>query len=352
MSIDPTVIMTDPTPTPDRPSNVVAALARVMAELPGIGRDNRSEQGYSYRGIEAITAEAQDVLGRFGVVFAPRIIEEQVIPLTINGRPWEEWRIKVVYDVRGPGWRPAGLLGPDDPGCDDRIEVGPLLGLGRDNSDKGANKAETQAYKYALIQTLCIGDASHDADREQAHEADAPPPPVDPAKEARGFMALRIRELSPAGRDSVRAWCDASGVSRVTAQWSDEQLSAAEEFVDRIVQAAEADAKAAESSQEPNPAPIPPETADEPQPALEEAPAPEDAAATAELVRAHDECWAMKLGQVRERLAELGLSLEGKPDEVRNRLEAELVRLRLSGKDVPALPKHPMPAPDAFPDSP
>ncbi len=46
---------------PPMPTNVIEALARVEAELPGIGKDQKaSEQqgGYAYRGIEAITAHA------------------------------------------------------------------------------------------------------------------------------------------------------------------------------------------------------------------------------------------------------------------------------------------------------
>lgn len=147
------------------PANVIQAIARVMEELPGIGRDSKSPQGYSYRGIEAITAEAQKLCGRYCVVFAPRVTERTTIDLVVGGKPWTEEQLKVEYDVYGPG------------GVDDKIVVGPLIGLGRDNSDKGANKSMTQAYKYALIQVFQIGDAKSDSDNDKAHEADAPPDP-------------------------------------------------------------------------------------------------------------------------------------------------------------------------------
>ena len=149
------------TTTEERPRNVIDAIAAVMAAMPGIGKGERSEQGYNYRGIEAITKEAQPLFGRYTVVFVPRIVSRAVKEFTINNKPWTEDHLEVVYTVYGPG------------GLDDHIEIGPLHGLGRDNSDKGVNKALTQAYKYALIQTLCIGDAKDDADREPAREADA-----------------------------------------------------------------------------------------------------------------------------------------------------------------------------------
>lgn len=73
------------------------------------------------------------------------------------------------YDEAG---RVNGVVTIDEV-IDDSIEVGPLVGLGRDNADKGTNKGLTQVYKYALIQTLCIGDSKDDGDSQAGAEADA-----------------------------------------------------------------------------------------------------------------------------------------------------------------------------------
>lgn len=149
---------------PSEPTNVIEALARVMAELPSIGKDDKAspqQGGYSYRGIEAITGSAQRLLGKYRVVFVPRVVGRKTIELTVNGKPWTEEQLTIVYTVYGPG------------GLEDRIEVGPLIALGRDNSDKGTNKAMTQAFKYALLQVLCIGDRASDGDGHDAAEADA-----------------------------------------------------------------------------------------------------------------------------------------------------------------------------------
>lgn len=156
------------------PTNVVGALAAVMADLPGIGKGEKSAQGYSYRGIEQITAQAQPLLAKYGVVFVPQVLEVETREVIVNGKPWTDERLRVLYTVYGPG------------GVEDKITVGPVLGIGRDNSDKGANKAMSQAYKYALLQTLCIGDAKDDGD-QQSHATDdrrrpgpqGPPPNVD-----------------------------------------------------------------------------------------------------------------------------------------------------------------------------
>lgn len=151
--------------TPERPANVVAAIAAVMRELPAIGKGERSEQGYNYRGIEQVTAHIQALCGKYGIVPVAHVLDVEVRDLTINNRPWTEHHVSVEYDIYGPG------------GVDDRLptRAGPFHGLGRDNSDKGINKAMTQAYKYLLIQTFIIGDRKDDGDQERSAEADAPP---------------------------------------------------------------------------------------------------------------------------------------------------------------------------------
>lgn len=210
------------TAEPEAPAaHVYEALSRVMRDLPGIGRTEESEQGYQYRGIEQITKHAQGLLARHRVVFVPEVLHRHTKDLQINNRPWTEEQLTVVYRVYGPG------------GAEDCLTVGPLHGLGRDNSDKGTNKAMTQAFKYALLQVLCIGDHKDDADKDAAAEADAvaAPPPVVTPQQAVGF---RIRELTREERDVVREHLDAEGIPRVPAQWTDEQTVAVEEFLDHL----------------------------------------------------------------------------------------------------------------------
>jgi hypothetical protein len=175
---------------PTKPANVIEAIAMVILDLPAIDKGETFSGGgsgtYKYRGIEQITAAVQPLLGKHGVVFVPRIQRSEPLDLTINGKPWVEWRCEVVYTVYGPG------------GIDDHIEVGPIIGLGRDNADKGINKALSQAFKYALVQTLCIGDRGSDADGER-HETEAwggrqqahrPPPDLDALARADGWDSV------------------------------------------------------------------------------------------------------------------------------------------------------------------
>lgn len=146
--------------------NVVEALIRVMRDLPGIGKDSHAapqQGGYAYRGIDQITPEVQPLFVRHGVLFGiPRVVNWEVRDITVNNKPWTDVYEEVEYDVYGPG------------GVEDKLTVGPILSIGRDNADKGGNKCLTQAYKYALLQALCISDAKDDGDNVSV-EADAEP---------------------------------------------------------------------------------------------------------------------------------------------------------------------------------
>jgi hypothetical protein len=153
-------------PEPAPAQHVVAALCRVMGELPAIGKTMESPQGYKYRGIEQITQHAQPLFAKHGITLVPHRVQwQEVTNLTINGRPWTDEKLLVTYRCYGPG------------GVDDYLEV-QVPGIGRDNADKGSNKAMTQAFKYAMLQALCIADAKDDADSHDVPQADDDTGPV------------------------------------------------------------------------------------------------------------------------------------------------------------------------------
>jgi len=188
--------------------NVIVALLRVMRDLPGIGKDQTAsaqQGGYSYRGIEQITQHTQSLFARHGVVFSPRVVHYEIRDLTVNNKPWTDTVEMVEYDVYGPG------------GIEDRITVGPILAIGRDNSDKGANKALTQAYKYALLQALSISDAKDDADG-QTHEADDRPI-------GWGKDEARAHVLELAGGDRMKATKAWAEIGRTP--WTEQALTEA-----------------------------------------------------------------------------------------------------------------------------
>jgi len=238
-------------PPADPPTTVIQAIHAVMRDLPGIGKDEKSEQGYQYRGIEQITRHVQALFGKYGVTMIPEVQERRVKEFSINSRPWTEDELHVVYRAYGPAHgtvRSRRVLSDDgstvlevDEVVQDMVTIGPLIGLGRDNSDKGANKSMTQCLKYALIQTLCIGDGKDDADRDEARVADPPPPPGWAERE-------RLRTSIQSGgrplRDDFRDWVAEQGFPAKVHEFNDTQLDAAEGWL-MARRAAEAERKEA-----------------------------------------------------------------------------------------------------------
>jgi hypothetical protein len=123
------------------------------------------------------------------------------------------------------------VFGPG--GAQDFIDVGPIPAIGRDNSDKGTSKCMTQAFKYALLQTLCIGDAKDDADGT-THERDPAPsgPRLAPNAECDAFFAT-VKSKDEAVRAAMNEWWAASGI--VTGQITVDHLNAAHEKLAELV---------------------------------------------------------------------------------------------------------------------
>lgn len=184
--------------------NVIAALAAVQAEIGGIEKKRGGEGGisYPYRGIDAIAAAAQPLLGKAGVVIVPT--EAKIVSvdqLTVNGKPWTDTFVNVRWTVYGPG------------GVEDCIDA-ETQGIGRDNSDKGYNKAATQAFKNLLLRLLCIGDPQDDADRPEHQNNFTDARPVEnPERDAAVQVFDAIRTLPPVVMDEFRTFIAGRSVS-------------------------------------------------------------------------------------------------------------------------------------------
>jgi hypothetical protein len=324
------------------PTNVIQALARVMEDLPGIGRDSTAsaaQGGYAYRSIEAITAAAQHLLGRYGVVFVPRVIDRPPpVQLMVNSKPWTEEQMTIAYRVYGPG------------GLEDFIEVGPLVALGRDNVDKGTNKCMTQAFKYALLQLLCIGDNKDDAD-SGGTQADSHPDQdpekwfkasgwKDKAEHDTSLIAARgeAAALVPESRSQIKDWMKSKGLG-----W---ELGWTRAEVDELKSRTEAlIPPGAREAQEPPEAPVPPSDPQTPAPAPESGgsaepepmpwdnmptlpPMPEPGSAVASMVE------AMSPSELSEALLARGLGVSGNT-KVR---QGRLIKALEGEADPPAAP--------------
>ncbi|MGD9749709.1 MAG: ERF family protein [Acidimicrobiia bacterium] len=173
--------------TTDQPS-VVVALSRVMQDVQAVAKgDRNSQQGYSFRGVDAVMNAVGPVLRKHGVVVLPVAVETNYRDVsTVNGKPSRECTVKVKYRFYGPA---GDYLDAEAPG--ESMDFG----------DKGAPKAMSVAYRILLLQSLCLPTHEPEPDAatyERAAPAngrtvgrgDAPAePPKRTAADARAHLA-------------------------------------------------------------------------------------------------------------------------------------------------------------------
>lgn len=145
--------------TGDKPT-VIEALARVMADVQAVGKNDRNkEQGFNFRGIDAVINAAGPAFRRHGIVPTVKVIGATYRDLTSKkGNAMRECVVDATYRFYGP----AG----------DWVES-TVKGEAMDSGDKGTSKAQSVAYRIALIQTLCIPTHEPDPD-ESSYERAAP----------------------------------------------------------------------------------------------------------------------------------------------------------------------------------
>lgn len=200
-------------PEPPDPTNVITAIARVMAEIGGIKKLTSAERqrrgmsggdgglAYAFRGIDQLAQAAQPLFGRYGVVMVPTVLDTTVTDILVKGNPWTDTAIEVRYDIYGPG------------GVTDRIES-VVTGLGRDNSDKGVNKAMTGAFKNLLLRILCVGDPQDDTDGHTNEADNREPIDARPEPAASDVMFDRIKAVAaehPSIGVELKQWSDGLG---------------------------------------------------------------------------------------------------------------------------------------------
>lgn len=193
----------EPLPELPAPTNVIEALARVQRELGGIARltpQQRQAAGmqtgsgdtgisYAYRGIDQIAAAVQPLFGKYGIVLLPWVETYDVVDITVRNNPWTDHTMTILWTIYGPG------------GKDDWISAR-TIGLGRDNSDKGANKAMTGAHKNLLLKLLSIGDPHDDPDNERVEST--PPPRAAEQPDPRTPSEIGVRDAVAKMSDDQR----------------------------------------------------------------------------------------------------------------------------------------------------
>jgi hypothetical protein len=178
----------EPVPMGPRPGQIYTLMARVMADVPAVGKTRQAPKeagGYPYRGIDDMYLAVQAALIKYGVVCSPRLVDKviETIQTKSGGRATH---ILLTIDH----W----FYAPDGSAM-----ITTTLGESIDTGDKAANKAMSAAYKYALIETFCVPTMDPKADTEAEHHEVAGPAPSQRAAQTRpaAATATQARPAAP-----------------------------------------------------------------------------------------------------------------------------------------------------------
>lgn len=122
---------------------IYSSLCAAMAEIGAIGKDSKnSQQGFMYRGVDAVMNSLQPVLIKNHIFVLPEVLEQTREERTTskgNGLLYSILKVKYTFYA------------------DDGSSVSAVvIGEGMDSGDKASNKAMSVAFKYACFQVLCI----------------------------------------------------------------------------------------------------------------------------------------------------------------------------------------------------
>jgi hypothetical protein len=135
-------------PSPTFPGGLIyGKLIEAARLMEGVEKGGyNSAQKFKFRGIEQLTQACAPIFKEVGIVVVPQMRVVADVPQPDKGH---RVMIEASYSFYAE---------------DGSYVTATTVGEGVDGYDKGGNKAMSAAFKYALLQTLCIGDPEDDSD--------------------------------------------------------------------------------------------------------------------------------------------------------------------------------------------
>lgn len=178
-------------------TTVYQALAAVMAEVREVRKGERNkQQGFNFRGIDAVVNAVGPALRKHGVVIAPTKTEHHIASkTTAKGTPMNFVTVTVDYTVFGP---------------DGDHFTGQVSAESFDAGDKGTAKAMSVAYRTFLLQALCLPTDDPDPDQDTYQEQRPTPQAEDPQQRMRESIANAVKK-GPDAVQSLGTWATQHG---------------------------------------------------------------------------------------------------------------------------------------------
>ena len=122
---------------------IYSAICSAMEEIGAIGKEAKNiQQGYMYRGIDAVYNALQPVLIKNHIFVVPEVLDQ-----TREERQTSKGT-NIIYSIL----RVKFTFYADDGSCISAV----VTGEGMDTGDKASNKAMSVAFKYACFEVFCI----------------------------------------------------------------------------------------------------------------------------------------------------------------------------------------------------
>lgn len=142
------------------------AIAKVMAEVGAVGKDQKNtQQGFNFRGIDATVNALSPAMRKHGVTVRPCGVEQIA---------YEQFQFK--NGGRGTSCRVVASFAFRGPEGDEVVST--VAAEAMDSGDKATPKAMSVAFRIALLQTFALPTQETDPDHD-TYEVAAPAPQRD-----------------------------------------------------------------------------------------------------------------------------------------------------------------------------
>ena len=123
--------------------NIYEAISATMADVGAIGKqDKNQQQGFMYRGVDAVMNALQPAMLKNHLFVVPEVIDqtrEERVTQKGNNLIYSILRVRFTFYA-------------EDGSSINAV----VIGEGMDSGDKASNKAMSIAFKYACFQVFCI----------------------------------------------------------------------------------------------------------------------------------------------------------------------------------------------------
>jgi hypothetical protein len=170
---------------------IYQALAAAKAATAAVGKNSRNQQqGFSFRGVDAVVNAAAGPLNDQGVIIVPQLmsVEHATVEVGQKRTPMAHVRVQVAYLFYGPDGSYVKAVVPAE---------------SMDSGDKAVPKAMSVAYRIALLQVLNLPTDDRDPDAD-AYERSPRQARYDDSAAAAHYEEPANRELRGTPRKQAR----------------------------------------------------------------------------------------------------------------------------------------------------